>query len=246
MTLQSKAFRKFMNRAAHFDADVEMVDIVRRASERGALSVDTSRLFDDINANSHPRLTARKHGPQARSLVIGHLRTTLYASYIKDLYEDAMGYLSDILAASARHGLDPSRLVGENNLPFSANDLFAAKNWNGVVRMVSDAIFRALENERKTRKLLEKIDTKLNLKIDKKKIDDAMIFFDMRHLLVHSDGIVDVAFVNSYPRFKLISGEPLTLDITKIRRARSAVEALVKEYDDKIVLNKVIARADCN
>lgn len=244
--MQSKAYRRFMNRAAHFDADIEMLDVIKRASERGALSVKSGVLFDDLHPQLHPRLASRQKGPQSRGLVVAHLRNTLYASYIKDLYEDAMAYFSDVLNAAARHGLDPSRLVGEQNLNFSANDLLQSGSWNSVVRMVSDSIFRSLENERKTRKLLEKIDSKLNLGVDKTKIDAAMPYFEMRHLLVHSDGIIDHAFCAAYPGFRETPGRRLALNIQRKRRARQAVETLIKEYDDRIVAAGVIAKSDCD
>ena len=92
--------------------------------------------------------------------------------------------------------------------------------------------------------MLEKIDAKLNLGADKAKGDAAMPYFDMRHLLVHADGLVDAAFCAAYPGFRETAGKRLSLTVLRIRRARTTVEALIKEYDDRIVLNGVVSPTD--
>lgn len=149
-------------------------------------------------------------------------------------------YLQDILSAAARNGLDPNRLIGEHKCSLEANDILAAGNWTKVVEMVSLNVFRRLENERSTKNLLQKINSKLNLGVKAQTIDAALPYLEIRHLLVHADGKVDQLFCTSFPAFGLTPGQKITLDYTLLQRARSSIVALVTEFDQKIIAGNIV------
>lgn len=157
-----------------------------------------------------------------------------------------MAYLADVLHLAAKHGIDPERFIGEHNVEFDAVELLNAKTWPVVVRLISDKLFRALENIRDTKKLLKRMDAKLGLEIDNSKIDAALPYFEIRHLLVHADGKVDARFAAAFPKFKLLPGSKVDLNVNLVRSARKAVFALLKEFDDKVIASGVVARADCS
>jgi hypothetical protein len=244
--VQTKAFGRFLNRAAHFDADLEVVDIVKRANDREMLhSPGCQFLFDDVSQTNHPTLATRHSSSKGRQIAINHLRATVYASYIKDLYEDAMAYFSELLNVAARNGIDPKRFVGEHKLEFDAVELLGAKSWGAVVRLVSDKLFRALENTRDTKKVVEKMNSKLGLCADRAKIRKALPYLMMRHVLVHSDGVVDEEFVVAYPEFGLTKCTKVELNINLARTARQAITELVKEFDRRAVAAGIIGASDC-
>lgn len=240
----SKALDRFMNRAARFDGDVEFVDIVALAARGGDLSGRAGKLFDKIDAKRHPRLAAQKVSPKNIELVVRHLKATVHAGYIKDIYEDMSAYFADVLRAAAANGLDPGRLVGEHKFNVDANEILKCGSWDAIVAMVTRSLFRKLEDERSTMKLLEKIDAKLDLKVDPKVIVAALPYLEVRHLLVHRDGEVDDAFVKAHPGFGAKAGDYIDLTHDLIAKTRTTVVALVKHYDEKIVKHKLLGKAD--
>src|SRR5689334_12453937 len=102
--MKTKYFARFLNRSAHFDADLELVDILHIAIKHGILvPAEGDALFDFLNSDKHPRLSGRKSTSHGRVIAIGHLKSTLVASFIKDIYEDLTGYITDLIAGAARN-----------------------------------------------------------------------------------------------------------------------------------------------
>jgi hypothetical protein len=244
--VKTKSYVRFLNRAVHFETDIELVDVLSIAVGRGALhTAGGEHMFDDVSARKHPRLATRPSNLAARTSAVTHLKATLFASFIKDIYEDTMLYYSDVLEAAARHGLDPGRLVGNHEEKFKANDLLSAHDWKGVVKIVSDSLFRALENQRNSRKMLEQLDSKLNLGVAPAKLAAALPYFEMRHILVHRDGKADRAFCDAYPGQNETPGVKLHLDNVRVRAAYKAIVALIEEFDSKLIAKGVVDAADC-
>lgn len=242
--MKTKAYVRFLNRAAHFDADIELVDVVNLANIAGELHTHGSQfLFNHIAPDKHPRLANRADNDHNRLIAITHLKATLGSAFIKDIYEDLYAYLREILTAAAENGLDPNRLIGEHKLTIEGNDLLRAGTWQAVVQMVADGVFRRLENLQDTKKLVDKLNEKLNLGVAPAKITAALPYLEMRHLLVHNDGLADAVFCERFPDFGATVGERLSLEYTVLDEARTAITALVMEFDANVVQNNVVPNA---
>ena len=243
--MKTKFLVKFMNRSAHLDADIELADVVAISSLKGALYTSGSPyLFDAITQAQHPRLAARKNNPHNRKMAIRHLKASLCGSFLKEVYEDVTSYMRDILEAAAKNGLDPNRLIGDHKVSFEANDILSAKNWHNVVHLVSKTVFRKIENEKNTKDLLKCMNVKLNLGIDPVKIDNALPYLEIRHLLVHADGVADENFCKSFPSFGASAGVKIKLDFEVLQAARKAILELVCHFDKKVLSCKVVSNAD--
>jgi len=243
--MKTKSLVRFLNRAAHFDADVELVDVIARATAGGALHAEGApHLFKYVDPQRHPRLANRQNTDQNRTLAVTHLKATVCGAFIKDIYEDMCGYFREILGSAARNGLDPNRLVGEHKVTLDANDILSCGGWDAVVQRVSGDLFRRLENLQDTKKLIEKINDKLNLGVEASKITAALPYLEVRHLLVHNDGIADDDFCARFPDFGATPNAKLALDYGLLDRARKAIIDLVTEYDEKIVANNAVGHSD--
>jgi hypothetical protein len=243
--MKTKSHSRFFNRAAHLDADIELADILKIAIAGGALTAnDGPYLFDQVNPQQHPRLAARKNNSNNRKIAVNHLKATLCASFLKDIYEDAMQYFSEILEAASRHGLDPNRLIGEHKISIETNEILLAGSWSNVVHMVSQSVFRRLEGERNTKKLIEKMNSKLALGVAGITIEAALPYFEIRHLLVHNDGKADQKFCDAFPGFGAAPNHKLILDYSVLKNARSAVFALIDEFDRQIVSSNVVSTSE--
>lgn len=242
---QSKFLIRFLNRAARFDADIEFVDVVARAVKNGHLHTQKDKtIFALVQPSRHPRLAKHKASDHNRGLVVSHLKRTVYAAYIKDLYEDLSEYAASLLGSAAKRGLDPGRLIGEHKITLDANELLRCGSWDAVVGLVSQNLFRRLENERSTKKLLDALDKKLALGADTGLVAAALPYLDARHLLVHADGIVDTEFVQSHPSFGAVAGEQLDVGWQLVSAARRHIVALVKHYDTQALSAGVVFSED--
>jgi len=242
---QTKFLVRFLNRAARFDADVEFVDIVASAVKKGLLhDPKSSDIFKFVDKRKHPRIVKHKSSDHNRGLAVAHLKDTVHSAYIKDLYEDASEYVASLLGSAARKGLDPGRLIGEHRMSFEANELLALRDWDAVVQFISRSLFRKLESEQSTKKLLDALDKKLALKVDPTIVAAALPYLDIRHLLVHADGVADDTFIKAYPGFGLKAGDAFTLDWKLVHEARTTITALVHHYDERALSAGVVATPD--
>lgn len=238
----TKAYHRFINRANHFDADLELIDILSEAVKKNALTPRTGQvLFNHLNPTKHTTLAGRKNNRRSRAITVSHLKRTVYSAYIKDLFEDVEQYLIELIAAASSSTLSSDRLVGEHKVSIEINEILKCGNWEAVVNLVANNLFRKLQETRKTVKLFEEIDKKLGLGIDKQILDDALPYLEMRHLLVHSDGKVDAKFCQSYPEFGYTAGQNLQMNYPTISSARAKVFALAKEMDSKATQKLTIA-----
>lgn len=201
-------------------------------------------IFDKVNPQQHPRLAARANTPGSRKLATNHLKTTLCEAFLKNIYEDTSQYLSEILTAAARNGLDPNRLIGEHKVQFEANVVLQAGGWDQVVAMVAQSVFRKLENERSTKELLEKMNSKLKLGVQQATIDAALPYFEIRHLLVHADGKADQRFCSSFPQMSATSGHKIKLDYALLQSARASICNLINEFDQQVVALGVVGASE--
>jgi len=242
--LRSKALVRFLNRAACFDEDIELVSVVSRAVKNGELSPELGDgLFVHVDASEHPRLTKTKVNDNSREKVIGHLRQTLYAAHIKDLYEDFVDYLAAISRSVMRNGIAADAARGDFKVQLAASSILECGSWPAVL----DAVHDALEERLKalgTHKTVEFLDKRVGLGLDEALVEVAFRYLDLRHLLVHEDGRADERFCKCHPEFLATPGRTIKLDATITREARRAITALVEHLDAQAVGLQVLSPED--
>ena len=70
MPTHSKPFQTFSNRLLHFDADLELVDIIDASIKNGLLKTTQQGLFEKADKQKHPVLSKRTVSPQNQQLAM--------------------------------------------------------------------------------------------------------------------------------------------------------------------------------
>jgi len=230
---KTKAYHRFKQRCDYYETDLELCDLLVRDFIKMADSDGPVAAALGSSKSKHPKL-GQKNTKRTREVRGGHLRATLQASFVKDLYEDFIEFLAETMARAAQKGIDPNRFAGNMKLEIKATDLLAAGSWDGVVTIISQKVFRALEGERKTTELIKKAATRLGLKIDQAIIDAAMPYLDARHMLVHQDGRADELYSRKHKSVVVKNGK-IVLDSTFTAKARDTIDALARAIDQEII-----------
>jgi len=240
----TKARARFLNRAARFDADIELVDVIGAAVVAGDLTpADGGTVLVHVVSERHPRLAKQKPSDESRRDVVGHLRKTVYASYIKDLYEDFSEYLTEMICVT-RKGFTPGQMVGSHKITVDANDLLQCGSWDGVVALVGESLFERLGSLSNTKRIIKSMDDFLGLGLDPVVVSRAQPFVELRHLLVHSDGVASETFCEEFPSFGAYPNQPVKLTQQTVQDARAAITDLVEQVDAKSVAAGYIAPVD--
>lgn len=243
--MRTKAFHAFEQKLSYFDDDIELIDVLRLNVTSGDLSETHSpNVLKKVNPGKHKHLSRRQNSDGSRKLIINHLRATLYSSYVKDIYEEVTHYLRTILEKSAANGFDSGRIIGEHSFKINAKEILQSGNWEIIVRLITNSVFQALESEKSTLSLLDKIAKKLNLNIDDNLIKAALPYLEIRHFLVHADGKVSSDFKEKYPKIKITRDGYVIMNSTFISQMRDAIKKLIAAYDQQIISHNLLKTTD--
>lgn len=243
--MKTKIYHSFQQKLYYFDDDIELIDVIRKCVLAGDLTdEDSSHILKNVDPNIHTHIKRRRNSNGSRKNTINHLRSSIYSSYIKDLYEEVTHYFRSILRQASINGFDSGRLIGDHQFKVNARSVLELENWENVCKMVSDTVFQSLENERSTLNLLKKTATKLGLEIADQLINNALPFLEIRHILVHSDGKPTSDFSQKYPHIRRRSNGYLLLDYRLICDTREAIKALIEAYDSEVVDKNVLQEDD--
>jgi hypothetical protein len=224
--MKTKAFHAFEQKLIYFADDLDLIDVIRTGIIANELTdKQSNRALRHVDVKKHKSLARRQNSNGTRVLLINHLRGTLYAAYIKDVYEEVTHYLRTILERAAENGFAAGRIIGEHSTKLDAKVILAAGTW---------------EAEQSTLKLFEKISNKLALNVDAAIIQKALPYLEVRHFLVHTDGRLDNDFMKKYPHIKH-KNEVVQLDYAFIKKFQTSVMALIAAFDDKVVSKKILA-----
>lgn len=239
--MRSKAFHVFEQKLIYFEDDLELVDVLRTSVLNGELTdTNTGNVLKNVDETKHSHISRRKNSDGSRKLIINHLRTTVYSSYVKDVYEELTLYLKTILEQASENGVDAGRVIGEHSFKIDAKTVLEAGSWSNVTTLIADSIFQSLESEKSTLKLIEKISNKLALGVDKALIIDVLPYLEVRHFLVHADGKVSSDFKRDYPQIRLSSNQKVVLGVDFVNALKHKLSVLLKEFDQKIIEKGVI------
>lgn len=143
--MTTKALHRFTSRIAHYNADLELIEVFAQSVQNDELTPEDGKLIlRHVNPEKHKTLANRASSPGGRTVAISHPKKNIYGSYIKDLFEEVELYLIDLLAAVTASDIAPDRLVGQHKLTFDINDILKCGSWEGVIRLLSKELFRKI------------------------------------------------------------------------------------------------------
>ena len=158
------------------------------------------------------------------------------------LHRHSTEYLRGILGEM--YSVNPLVVVGKAPGTFQFQELVRLGNFEAIGQSMIDSVFRKLENERSTPKLLEKLLNHTGVHLDPIQQENALMYLEMRHLIIHNNGRVDHTFANRYGgSISLREGDRLPMQARTVQSAVRAVSTLVGDIDTQLLAgNLVIAR----
>lgn len=232
----SKGYRRFKSRVEYFQDDIEAVAVFLKNKE---LLADDDRIFKSVTDSGQPRLSKRNNSPGSRGVVIRHLRNTLFVSIVKDLYEEVLLYCAYATDCAAQTSPDANRLVGAQNISFTANDILSLPDRKSIVSLVISRVFRGLENKKDTLLLVSALNDRLNLGVSHDTIANALPYLEARHKFIHADGKADEKFKADYPGVELDEDDNIKLNSQIVQKIISAFKKLVAEYESAMNSNSL-------
>lgn len=113
-----------------------------------------------------------------------------------ELYNLFSYYMKDVLREM--YLLRPKSITSKSQKSLSFTDLSEFNSIDELINYMIDDIFKELEGIRSTHKLVKKIISHTKIMVPKNLSDDAMMYLNIRHLIIHNNSEIDKEFYNLY------------------------------------------------
>jgi hypothetical protein len=136
---------------------------------------------------------------------------------------------------------NPLLVVGKAPGTLQFQELVRLGSFEAISQNMVDAVFRKLENERSTVKLLEKTLSHTEVHLDPAQQEEAILYLEFRHLIIHNQGRADSSFASRFGgRTGIREGERLPLQARTVQAAVRSVETLVRDIDTQLLAGSFV------
>jgi hypothetical protein len=239
---ESKAFQIYRSRIDYLNQHLQVID---------ASLKNTSNWLNNYQIKTKPISEALglinsdysqlNHPVKDYNRIFSYTRAKNSEFSLIELYNAFSWYLKDIL--KCMYEKDPIKIVGKvatQNLSFI--DIVNLGSFDRVSEKMINSVFRKLEDEKSTPKLLEKILCHTTITLDDTTKRTALMYLEMRHLIIHNNGKADDKFINDYGALITLRANgklPTTFDV--VTSAMKAVYELAENIDKELIANGLIS-----
>lgn len=232
---ESKAHQIFRSRIEYINQHLEAVDAGLTALDNAAsAAIDQTMSIAQMmkKEDKYPSLNK----PVSRSnAIVSFSRATNVEHAIIFLFRSFDEYLRNIIRYVFE--CNPYKVIGlaATGKSVTFPELVKLGNFDAISNKIVRDVYRDLENERSTLKLIKKITNRLGLEMPTEIRDRALSYLEMRHLIVHNDSKVDAAFASKYgAEFQVSEGSKLPRKFSTVTSAKIEIKKLAEVIDQEI------------
>ncbi|OUP21241.1 hypothetical protein B5F32_05405 [Parabacteroides distasonis] len=175
--------------------------------------------------------------------VFAFSRKKLNEQAIIEVYKLFSDYISNIISELFKS--NPYRLLGaitdKNERTLFYHEIIQLSSYDAIVEEMSRRIYRSFEKQRSTLQLIDKIISITKISISKEIKDDALLYLEIRHLIIHNNSNVDDKFKRMDKTNKIqTTGNKLNMNYTLANDSITAVFKLCKSIDDALVVQSLL------
>ncbi|MBN1777100.1 MAG: hypothetical protein JW811_03175 [Clostridiales bacterium] len=234
-TNESKAFQKFASRFSYLQQHSQVIDVslnklfnylrYRRTNGR--------KLFENLRVSSekYPKLNIPST-EYARIINFSKKEKSDYC--FLELYNIFSYYMKDIL--KEMYILKPKSIADKSNKTINYIKLTEFTSIDELVDYMIDKIFRDLEGIHGTKDLVKRIIRHTRICIPQEQANDALMYLEIRHLIIHNDSKVDEKFHYNYKhKLDINLGGKVPTDFETFQAALQAVFNYVHIIDQELI-----------
>lgn len=243
------ALQKFRSRIQYLQQHLQVIDASLTQTSR-ALKRSTSQNTSIAKAlgltiETHDKLN---HPVKGYERIISYSRSKNVEFSLLELYRSFTEYMHNILSEMYRK--EPMKIVQkiaedskENKLSFL--EIVNLGDYNAISELMVLKVFRKLENERSTPKLLEKVINHTKIELDGTLKKEALMYLQMRHLITHNRGLVDQIFIDEFSEFTSLKvGNKIPTNFATISQAIKTVYELCDTIDKQLVNENLVSKRE--
>lgn len=241
--MSSKSFQSFDGKTRSLKQHLQLMDLsLTLANKRCTKNKGNGKTIAETlksNLVSHPQLNIPNQGIDI-SRTFATSRKKLNEQAIIELYANFSDYLSSVIRelenTRPRQILSLVPSSAETSLTYQ--DIFTLGTYPAILDAIAIKVYRSLEDERSTPKLLKRFikTTKLNVPVNLQ--EDALTYLEVRHLIIHANSKADAKF-HAMNQRNIVTVNPtnqmLTINYAMTSAAIDKVVELCKNLDDEVL-----------
>lgn len=246
MKPESKSWQRFEGKLRSLKQYLQLMDLSLKLSNQQCSKRQNEEIVIGealgANQNSH------------RQLNIPNLKKDINRTFIsarKQLNEQAFielhcifsDYIAHIISEIAKG--EPFRLLSilgkDNERSINFAEIVKLGSYDAIINEMAKRIYRILEEKRSTTVMMQKLCKITGINIDAELLRCALIYIDVRHLIIHNDSVVDDRFkqrdnTNLIP----LNKNKLTLKYEITNKASTTIYELCRKIDEELIAKKLL------
>lgn len=157
-----------------------------------------------------------------------------------ELFRAFSYYIKSVVMEMAHQ--DPIKLQGilsnKADRTLTYPDIINLGSYNAIITDMANKVFRTLENMRNTTEMLDKLITLTSANINKATKDDALVYLELRHLIIHNNSQPDEKFIakNTKGLVKINpTNNKISYNYDLSNKAMNVVYQLCRSLDSELV-----------
>lgn len=166
-------------------------------------------------------------------------RNKLHEQAIVELYRLFSNYIVSIITEIEHN--NPRQFLSaldDKERSVKYEDIIAIGNYDALIDNMAKRVYRSLEKRKDTKFLLERIISTTNINIDSDLLDTALLYLQIRHLIIHNNAKADDKF-RSMPKCDIVTikkkNQKISMNIGITISAIRTLSKLCKSIDDELV-----------
>lgn len=252
-----KPYQQFESNLRQLQQHVQLLDLSLKATQKMCSKKNNilpgKKIAEIMGANTETHI--QLNIPNTRfhiNRVYAYSRFKLNEQAMIDLYRIFADFMSGILASLSNK--EPNKLLGilaelgTRSIDYSR--IVKLKTYNAILKEMASTVFRGLEAHKNTNALLKKIISLTKLNISQELQNDALLYLEIRHLIIHNKGRTDEKFL-VYPGAASIpqTNGKIKMTFDLVLAATEKVSALCKAINEELIRKGIldsVHSATCN
>lgn len=237
---ESKAFQRFNSRFEYLQRHSQVMDIslskafnlLKKEKDNGKTLCDSLR----VSPSKYNKLT-EPSSEYAR--IINYSKKECADFCFVELYNMFASYMKDIL--KEMYILRPKSITSKSHKTVTFNKLSEFNSIDEIVNYMIDEIFRDFEKERCTPKLVKRIIGHAGISIPTNLTNNAMMYLEMRHLIIHNNSIIDKEFFDKYSgKLSITRNGRVPTDYENFQAALNSLYQYIAYIDRELIAKSMI------
>ena len=234
-TAESKSFQRFKGRYSSLQQHSQTINVSlnKLFNTLQPLRLNEKTIAQNLNLtpDKYPKLNI----PSTEySRVINFSRRETNDYCFLELYNLFSYYIKDIL--KEMYLLRPKSITQKSNKTLTYSQISEFTSLNELIDYMIDDIFKELESLRSTSKLVKRILNHTKIAVPQTIADEALMYLNIRHLVVHNDSKIDKEFYDKYKNKLSISlGGKVPTDYATFQAALQSIYTYISTIDHELI-----------